>query len=128
MTRFNAFAGAMPASVRAPRAARELRRLGKFAVVGLSHFIVDFAVLNLLMFRLGLPAWEANTCSFTAAVSNTFIWNRLWNLSGKPPAAVDDPARPVFPGQLGWPGDQHADLPGQPCAHMEPFLRAALEL
>ena len=78
MTRFNAFAGAMPAAVHAPRAARELRRLGKFAVVGLSHFIVDFAVLNLLMFRLGLPAWEANTCSFTAAVSNTFIWNRLW--------------------------------------------------
>jgi putative flippase GtrA len=78
MTRFNVFVGAMLAAVHAPRAALELRRLGKFAVVGPSRFIVDFAALNLLMFRFGLPARAANTCSFTAAVSNTFIWNRLW--------------------------------------------------
>jgi putative flippase GtrA len=78
MIRFNAFTGAILGAVRTPRAALELRRLGKFAVVGLSGFIIDFSVLNLLMFRFGLPAWAANTCSFTAAVSNTFIWNRLW--------------------------------------------------
>jgi putative flippase GtrA len=82
MTRFSAFAGAMLgavlSAVRPPQAPRELRRLGKFAVVGLSGFSIDFAVLNLLMFRFGLPAWTANTCSFTATVSNTFIWNRLW--------------------------------------------------
>ena len=55
MTRFNAFAGAMPAAVHAPRAARELRRLGKFAVVGLSGFIVDFAVLNCSCSASGCP-------------------------------------------------------------------------
>ncbi len=78
MTRLSALAGAMLGAVRTPGAARELRRLGKFAVVGLTGFAIDFAVLNLLMFRFGLPAWAANTCSFTAAVSNTFVWNRLW--------------------------------------------------
>ncbi len=60
------------------RGGRELRRFGKFAIVGVSGFVVDFAVLNFLLFRVGLPAGLANACSFTMAVTNTFIWNRLW--------------------------------------------------
>jgi putative flippase GtrA len=78
MTRPNIFAGTLVSATRPLQAGRELKRFGKFAVVGVSGFVVDFAVLNLLMVRFGLPAWQANICSFTVAVTNTFIWNRLW--------------------------------------------------
>jgi putative flippase GtrA len=60
------------------RLARELRRFAKFGVVGVSGFVIDFGLLYLLTFWAGLPPWLANACSFTVAVSNTFIWNRLW--------------------------------------------------
>jgi putative flippase GtrA len=57
---------------------RGLRRIAKFAVVGASGFVVDFAVLDALILLAGWqPVW-ANTCSFSLAVTNTFIWNRLW--------------------------------------------------
>jgi hypothetical protein len=56
---------------------RELRRFLKFAAVGVAGFVVDFAVLNFLLFRLQMPPGLANACSFTLAVTNTFIWNRL---------------------------------------------------
>lgn len=60
------------------RGTRELKRFIKFGVVGTSGFLVDFAVLNLLLFGAGFPPWLANTCSFAVAVTNTFTWNRLW--------------------------------------------------
>lgn len=61
-----------------PRVARELKRFTKFGIVGVSGFIIDFGLLYLLTLRVGLAPWLANACSFTAAVTNTFIWNRLW--------------------------------------------------
>jgi putative flippase GtrA len=68
--RLNAFTG--------ERRERELKRFGKFALVGVSGFIVDFAILNFLLFRTHMAPGLANACSFTVAVSNTFVWNRLW--------------------------------------------------
>jgi putative flippase GtrA len=64
MNRLSIFGGALVSAVRPSVDARELRRFGKFAGVGVTGFIVDFAVLNLLMVRFGLPAWRANVCSF----------------------------------------------------------------
>lgn len=60
------------------RGTREIKRFIKFGIVGVSGFAIDFAVLNLLLFGARFPAWLANTCSFTLAVTNTFTWNRLW--------------------------------------------------
>ncbi len=57
---------------------REVKRFLKFAVVGTWGFIVDFTILNLLLFGAHFPAWLANTCSFSVAVLNTFTFNRLW--------------------------------------------------
>jgi putative flippase GtrA len=62
----------------AGRGTREIKRFMKFGVVGTSGFLIDFAVLNLLLFGVGLPPWLANACSFVVAVTNTFTWNRLW--------------------------------------------------
>jgi putative flippase GtrA len=78
MTRLSVVAAVLAGAVHPAQATRELKRFGKFAVVGVSGFIVDFAVFNLLMSRLGVPALAASICSFTAAVTDTFIWNRLW--------------------------------------------------
>lgn len=65
-------------SVNGERGRKELRRLARFGVVGASGFLVDFSVLNALLFWAHLSPWLANTCSFSVAVTNTFIWNRLW--------------------------------------------------
>ena len=56
------------------RGTREIKRFIKFGVVGTSGFLVDFVVLNLLLFGVGLPPWLANTCSFAVAVTNTFTF------------------------------------------------------
>ena len=72
----------------------ELRRFGKFAIVGAVGSIVDFAVLNVckrLFESMGTGVgWNipmephqiqltlANSISFSAAVVSNFTWNRLW--------------------------------------------------
>jgi putative flippase GtrA len=57
---------------------KELVRFLKFCVVGVSGTAIDFGLLNLLVRIAGLPELVANTCSFSTAVVNNFIWNRLW--------------------------------------------------
>jgi len=57
---------------------KELKRFGKFAVVGTIGAVVDFSILNFGIQVFLLPKWLANTFSFSAAVLSNFIWNRLW--------------------------------------------------
>jgi len=57
---------------------KELVRFLKFCVVGVSGTIIDFGVLNLLVQLFDFPKVLANTCSFSVALLNNFIWNRLW--------------------------------------------------
>lgn len=57
---------------------QEIERFIKFALVGTSGTVVDFGLLNLLIQVFGFSLVAANTCSFSAAVFNNFIWNRLW--------------------------------------------------
>ncbi|MCE5258869.1 MAG: GtrA family protein [Chloroflexi bacterium] len=57
---------------------KELKRFGKFAVVGTIGALVDFSILNFGIQVLLLPKWLANTFSFFAAVLSNFIWNRFW--------------------------------------------------
>jgi putative flippase GtrA len=56
----------------------EMRRFLKFALVGLSGSVVDFGVFNLLSSLLGVNSTLSQAVSFTLAVLNNFIWNRLW--------------------------------------------------
>ncbi len=66
----------------APRSVREahpeLRRFIKFAIVGFIGAVVDFSVLNFLVFVVGIPEEYANLVSVTAAIISNFTWNRLW--------------------------------------------------
>lgn len=54
----------------------------KFGLVGVSNTLVDFAVLNLLTWATKIYSgnWIIlfNIASFTAAVINSYIWNKYW--------------------------------------------------
>jgi putative flippase GtrA len=66
------------------RAGRALRKrhnwvqLAKFSVVGATGYIVNLAVYTALLRGAGLHYTLAATCSFVVAVTNNYLWNRLW--------------------------------------------------
>jgi dolichol-phosphate mannosyltransferase len=72
------------AGIAATRARRALGRsenwleLLKFSVVGLSGYVVNLAVYVSLLKGAGLHYLPAAACSFVVAVSNNYLWNRLW--------------------------------------------------
>ncbi len=68
---------------------KEFKRFSKFLVVGITGFVVDFGVFNLLIRAVGLPdvpvagimvkgATLAQAVSFSLAAINNFLWNRYW--------------------------------------------------
>jgi putative flippase GtrA len=74
-----------PAAVLArTRAGRALRRshnwvqLAKFSTVGASGYVINLAVYTALLRGAGFHYTAAATCSFLVAVTNNYIWNRLW--------------------------------------------------
>jgi putative flippase GtrA len=66
------------------RAARALKaphnwlQLAKFSAVGASGYVVNLAVYVALLRGAGLHYLGAATCSFLVAVTNNYLWNRLW--------------------------------------------------
>ena len=55
--------------------------LGKFCVVGASGYAVNLAVYAALLNGANLHYTLAATCSFVVAVTNNYLWNRLWTFS-----------------------------------------------
>jgi len=66
------------------RAARALRRsanwlqLAKFAAVGASGYVVNLLVYTALLRGAGWHYAYAATASFLVAVTNNYLWNRIW--------------------------------------------------
>ena len=66
------------------RAVRALRRpanwmqLAKFATVGTTGYAVNLAVYTALLRGAGWHYIYAATVSFLVAVTNNYLWNRLW--------------------------------------------------
>ena len=66
------------------RAGRALRRpsnwlqLAKFATVGATGYVVNLGVYTALLRGAGWHYAAAATVSFLVAVSNNYIWNRVW--------------------------------------------------
>ena len=66
------------------RAGQALRRrqnwiqLAKFCIVGASGYVVNLAVYTALLHGAGVHYLLAASCSFAVAVTNNYIWNRLW--------------------------------------------------
>jgi len=61
---------------------KELKRFIKFGIVGAIGAVVDFGVLNALIFIVGwaTPTGKilANIISTSVAIVSNFTWNRLW--------------------------------------------------
>ncbi len=62
-------------------------QIAKFGLVGISNTIVDFAVLNLLIWTTKIYSgnWLIlfNIASFTMAVVNSYFWNKYWTFQSK---------------------------------------------
>ena len=53
-------------------------QLAKFCTVGGTGYVVNLAVFALLVHGAGVHYLAAAVCSFLVAVTNNYIWNRLW--------------------------------------------------
>jgi putative flippase GtrA len=53
-------------------------QLAKFGAVGASGYAINLIVYTALLRGAGLHYTAAATCSFLVAVTNNYIWNRLW--------------------------------------------------
>lgn len=63
---------------------KELGQVLRFAVVGVSNFLVDFIIYNLLLkFAPGISAVWAGILSGTAAMINSFIFNKNFTFRAK---------------------------------------------
>jgi putative flippase GtrA len=56
----------------------EKLKMAKFALVGTLNTSVDFALFLVLAYLFHLPAWLANTISYSTAVANSYWLNRTW--------------------------------------------------
>ena len=71
------------------RAGRALRhpgnwvQLAKFATVGATGYAVNLAVYTALLRGAGWHYIYAATVSFLVAVTNNYLWNRLWTFRGQ---------------------------------------------
>jgi dolichol-phosphate mannosyltransferase len=58
-------------------------QLVKFCVVGATGYVVNLAVYTLLLNGAGLHYVPAAIGSFLVAVTNNYVWNRLWTFRGQ---------------------------------------------
>jgi putative flippase GtrA len=71
--------GFSPARVRAGmRKRKNWEQLAKFCVVGVTGYAVNLAVYAVLLDGAGLHYMSAAVGSFLVAVTNNYLWNRLW--------------------------------------------------
>ncbi len=57
-------------------------QLGKFCAVGASGYAVNLAVYTGLVVS-GVHYLVAAVCSFLVAVTNNYVWNRVWTFRGR---------------------------------------------
>ncbi len=53
-------------------------QLAKFCAVGASGYAVNLAVYTALLRGAGIHYLPAAACSFLVAVTNNYLWNRVW--------------------------------------------------
>jgi putative flippase GtrA len=65
-------------AVRALRQPANWMQLAKFGAVGASGYVVNLAVYTALLRGAGWHYAYAATVSFLVAVTNNYLWNRIW--------------------------------------------------
>jgi putative flippase GtrA len=73
-SRAGAFTDAASVALRRPA---NWVQLAKFCTVGASGYVVNLAVYATLL-SVGLHYLPAAVCSFLVAVTNNYLWNRVW--------------------------------------------------
>jgi putative flippase GtrA len=73
-SRASAFTDAASGALRRPA---NWLQLAKFCTVGASGYVVNLAVYAILL-ALGVHYLPAAVCSFLVAVTNNYLWNRVW--------------------------------------------------
>jgi dolichol-phosphate mannosyltransferase len=58
-------------------------QLARFCAVGASGYVVNLAVYTALVHGAELHYLLAAVCSFLVAVTNNYLWNRLWTFRGQ---------------------------------------------
>ena len=53
-------------------------QLAKFCIVGATGYVVNLAVFATLVHGAEMHYMSAAVCSFLVAVTNNYLWNRLW--------------------------------------------------
>jgi len=61
----------------------ELKRMGKYGIVGISSLIVGMASFNVLYYFVHLSLVVANTLAYVISLLNGFIFNRKWTFKEK---------------------------------------------
>jgi len=74
----SAVLGVRARAVRALRRPANWMQLAKFAAVGASGYVVNLAVYTALLRGAGWHYAYAATASFLVAVTNNYLWNRVW--------------------------------------------------
>lgn len=58
-------------------------QFGKYAAVGFANTVIDFGILNFLMWTTGVyrGGWIylLNSASFIIAITHSYLWNRYWS-------------------------------------------------
>jgi putative flippase GtrA len=73
-SRASAFTDAASGALRRPA---NWLQLAKFCTVGASGYVVNLAVYATLL-AVGVHYLPAAVCSFLVAVTNNYLWNRVW--------------------------------------------------
>ncbi|MGH3103359.1 MAG: GtrA family protein [Gaiellaceae bacterium] len=68
---------------RALRAPHNWVQLAKFCTVGASGYLVNLGVFSALLLGAGVHYRLAAVCSFLVAVTNNYLWNRVWTFHGQ---------------------------------------------
>jgi putative flippase GtrA len=74
----SAVLGVRARAVRALRRPANWMQLAKFGAVGATGYVVNLAVYTALLRGAGWHYAYAATVSFLVAVTNNYLWNRLW--------------------------------------------------
>lgn len=70
-------------ATRALKASHNWVQLAKFCTVGASGYLVNLGVFSALVVVADVHYRPAAICSFLVAVTNNYLWNRLWTFHGQ---------------------------------------------
>lgn len=59
------------------------KQVGKFGIVGIINTLVDIGIFNVLKFIFGFATVTANIISVSAAIINSYVWNKNWTFHDK---------------------------------------------